>query len=81
MATTVTVPTRATAFTGLGTITNIVPTGGLTGFSLHDCADPGQVGAHNESGRGAIRPPDQFRSRMALQCITATRNPRRLRWR
>ena len=48
MAATVTVPTRATPFTGSGTITNIVPTGGLTGFSLHDCADPGQVGAHNE---------------------------------
>jgi hypothetical protein len=48
MAATVTVPTRATAFTGSGTITNIVPTAGLSGFSLHDCADPGQVGAHNE---------------------------------
>jgi hypothetical protein len=48
MATTVTVPTRAAAFTGSGTITNIVPTAGLTGFSLHDCAEPGQAAAHNE---------------------------------
>jgi hypothetical protein len=48
MAQTVTVPTRATAFTGPGTITNIAPTAGLTGFSLHDCADPGQAAAHNE---------------------------------